>query len=88
MQHIDDFPVGTHVVVSNGEPQPPARFNRKLAYWQSENYTGTVCEAKENRLCLTKDSHPDNPVICFRYWVDLNSRLSITVEPGFEPDAH
>lgn len=33
---------GDRVKVSNGQPRPPARFNRKLATWECRNYTGTV----------------------------------------------
>lgn len=34
--------VGDRVKVSNGQPKPPERFNRKLATWNCRNYTGTV----------------------------------------------
>lgn len=33
---------GTKVRVSDGNPQPPARFNRKLREWQNNNYDAVV----------------------------------------------
>ena len=36
------LPPGTQVTISNGEPRPPARFNKKLSKWKSSNSTGVV----------------------------------------------
>lgn len=33
---------GTKVHVSNGKPMPPARFNKKLAEWNSDNFDAVV----------------------------------------------
>jgi hypothetical protein len=42
-QHIyDTAPLGALVRYSNGEPQPPARFKRKLKAWERENGTGRL----------------------------------------------
>lgn len=36
------LPLGTQVSVSNGQPRPPERFNKKLSKWKSENYEGVI----------------------------------------------
>lgn len=33
---------GTKVRVANGQPMPPARFNRKLKEWKNHNYDAVV----------------------------------------------
>lgn len=33
---------GTKVRVSNGQPEPPARFKNKLKAWKAENYDAVV----------------------------------------------
>lgn len=42
MSDAEMIPLGTQVQVSDGTPQPPARFHKKLASWKSNNYLGTV----------------------------------------------
>lgn len=37
-----DIPIGTYVRVSDGQPEPPARFNKKHATWTNRNYDGIV----------------------------------------------
>ena len=39
--------IGKVVVVSNGAPRPPERFNKKLAAWESDNFTGVLEEISE-----------------------------------------
>jgi hypothetical protein len=36
------LPAGTQVRVSNFEPRPPERFNKKLSTWKHSNYTGVI----------------------------------------------
>lgn len=47
VQHIyDAAPLGAIIRFSNGEPQPPARFTRKLKAWSRENGVGRLVEKK------------------------------------------
>ena len=34
--------IGKRVLVSDGTPRPPERFNRKLADWKHRNYAGKL----------------------------------------------
>ena len=34
--------IGKRVLVSDGTPRPPERFNRKLADWKHRNYVGKL----------------------------------------------
>ena len=37
-QHIfDNTPLGSIIRYSDGSPKPPARFNKKLEQWESNN---------------------------------------------------
>jgi len=78
------FKVGQLVQVSNGQPKPPARFTRKLADWNLDNYKAEVTEIESptyddnTRLILAKLSHKDNSALCFRYVVVVGRRLTIT----------
>lgn len=46
-QHIfDAAPLGALIRYSNSEPQPPARFTRKLKAWERENGIGRLVEKK------------------------------------------
>lgn len=40
----DTAPLGSLIRFSNGEPQPPARFTRKLRAWTSDNGEGMLME--------------------------------------------
>lgn len=42
-QHIfDTAPLGAHIRYSDGQPKPPARFNKKLAAWERSNGVGRL----------------------------------------------
>lgn len=86
-QNINSFYIGQRVRVSDGEKEPPARFNRKLESWKDRNYSGRVEEIEEPRqfqpngaLVLSRDEYPDGMggVSQFRFQVMLGGRLSVT----------
>ena len=83
-QHYMDYEIGDRVLVSNGQPRPPDRFNRKLAAWKNENYAGHVHEIREVRdyepygaLVLKRDDYPDGKHgwIEFTFHIPLGGRL-------------
>lgn len=39
---FDNAPIGSLITWSDGTPQPPARFNKKLAAWQTNNSRGRL----------------------------------------------
>jgi hypothetical protein len=39
---FDDAPIGSLIAWSDGTPQPPARFNKKLAAWRTSNSRGRL----------------------------------------------
>jgi hypothetical protein len=39
---IDNAPLGSTIAWSDGTPQPPARFNKKLAAWRTNNSRGRL----------------------------------------------
>jgi hypothetical protein len=50
---IDSAPLGAIIRSSDGTPQPPARFKRKLSAWENRNGTGRLTEkrcARDGRL--------------------------------------
>lgn len=46
---IDNAPLGSIVAWSDGTPQPPARFNKKLAAWRTNNSTGRLVRKQGER---------------------------------------
>ncbi len=46
---IESTPLGATLLVSNGKPRPPERFNRKLSNWNRENYVGTLVASRRRR---------------------------------------
>ena len=46
---IDTAPIGSVIAWSDGTPQPPARFNKKLAAWQTNNSTGRLVRKQGER---------------------------------------
>ena len=46
---IDNAPVGSIVAWSDGTPQPPARFRKKLAAWQTNNSRGRLIRKQAGR---------------------------------------
>lgn len=72
------FEIGQKVRVSNGEPMPPARFNKKLAAWKHRNYVGVIEEVEEPRsyqpagaLVLSKPEYPSTSIMTFRFHLPL-----------------
>jgi hypothetical protein len=46
---IDNAPLGSIVAWSDGTPQPPARFIKKLAAWRTNNSTGRLVRKQGER---------------------------------------
>lgn len=46
---FDKAPIGSIVAWSDGTPQPPARFRKKLATWQSNNSRGLLVRRQGER---------------------------------------
>ncbi|MGT2504647.1 hypothetical protein ACVOMS_35150 (plasmid) [Bradyrhizobium guangxiense] len=46
---IDNAPIGSIVAWSDGTPQPPTRFRKKLAAWQSGNSRGRLIRKQGGR---------------------------------------
>jgi hypothetical protein len=46
---IDNAPLGSTVAWSDGTPQPPARFNKKLAAWRTNNSRGRLVRKQPDR---------------------------------------
>ncbi|WP_024342313.1 hypothetical protein [Bradyrhizobium japonicum] len=46
---FDTAPIGSIVAWSDGTPQPPARFRKKLAAWQSSNSKGRLIRMQGGR---------------------------------------
>jgi hypothetical protein len=85
-QNYTQYQEGDRVLVSDGQKRPPDRFNRKLAAWKSNNYTGhvkTVNEARDyepyGSLVLKRDDYPDGAhgAISFQFHVPLGGYLTI-----------
>ncbi len=87
-QNHTQFHIGQRVAVSNGQPKPPERFNRKLANWKHDNYIGFIKEIEAERsyspygrLILKRDDYPDGKhgSIEFTFNIPLGGHL--IVEP-------
>jgi len=46
---FDNAPIGSIVAWSDGTPQPPTRFRKKLAAWQSGNSRGRLIRKQGGR---------------------------------------
>lgn len=46
---LDNAPIGAIVAWSDGTPQPPARFNKKLAAWRTSNSSGRLIRKQGSR---------------------------------------
>lgn len=46
---IDNAPIGSIVTWSDGTPQPPTRFRKKLASWQTNNSRGRLIRKQGSR---------------------------------------
>jgi hypothetical protein len=50
---IEKAPLGAFIKFSNGQPQPPARFTKKLAAWKHSNGIGQLTEKRPNHMLDT-----------------------------------
>jgi hypothetical protein len=46
---FDNAPIGSIIAWSDGTPQPPPRFNKKLAAWQTNNSRGRLVRKQDAR---------------------------------------
>ena len=83
---MNTFKVGDRVLVSNGKPRPPARFNRKLDEWKRNNFTGIVEEVTEpgdyypeGGVTMSNDAYPKSRIIEYHF-TRSNAGLSLTEE--------
>ncbi|MGR9426257.1 hypothetical protein [Rhizobium leguminosarum] len=88
---FDNAPIGSIVAWSDGTPQPPARFNKKLAAWQTSNSRGRLIRKQGTRgigtpspsACFTlhEADHGAGGVIVIRVHrtFSLDSRLAFTI---------
>lgn len=88
---IDNAPVGSIVAWSDGTPQPPARFNKKLAAWRTNNSTDRLVRKQGERgvgniprqVCFTlhEADYGARGVIAIRVHrtFSVESRLQFTV---------
>jgi len=69
------FMPGDVVIASTGEPRPPERFNKKLATWKCNNYTGVIIEPADSDgyVTLKQDDCPDIPG-CISFWHVVHRR--------------
>lgn len=80
-------PLGATNLVSNGQPQPHVRFNRKLDRWKTENYSGVLTQIETTpgrRPTVTiRDSETEHSPIVMqrRYGLDTSLRFEIRRRP-------
>ncbi|WP_019998516.1 hypothetical protein [Aureimonas ureilytica] len=85
---IESSPLGATLLVSNGKPRPPERFNRKLSDWNRENYVGTLvatemAPGQRPAIMVRKGSLEDNALVIFsaRYPLDTSLRFEVKRRP-------
>jgi hypothetical protein len=88
---FDNAPIGSIVAWSDGTPQPPARFNKKLSAWQTSNSRGRLIRKQGARgvgnlslsACFTlhEADHGAGGVIAIRVHrtFSLDSSLTFTI---------
>jgi hypothetical protein len=88
---LDNAPIGSLIAWSDGSPQPPARFNKKLAAWRSSNSRGRLIRKQGARgvgnislpACITlhEADYGAGGAIAIRVHrtFSLDSRLAFTV---------
>jgi hypothetical protein len=88
---IDNVPIGSIVAWSDGAPQPPTRFRKKLAVWQTNNSRGSLIRKQGGRsvgnislsACFTlhEADYGAGGVVAIRVHrtFSLDSRLAFTV---------
>lgn len=90
---IDSAPLGAIIRFSDGTPQPPARFKRKLSNWENRNGTGRLTEkrgARDGRpgaftLHLGDWGTNDVIIMSINRVYNADSRGSFTVEQLPQP---
>ena len=87
-QNHTQYEIGDTVLVSDGQKRPPDRFNRKLAAWKHNNYTGWIKEIGTERdyepygsLVLKRHDYPDGRGGCieFQFHIPLGGHLKVDV---------
>ncbi|MET0259385.1 MAG: hypothetical protein ABW179_12485 [Methylobacterium sp.] len=85
---IDVAPLGALLLVSNGQPRPPERFNRKLSNWKSENYAGTLvaietAPGQRPTFTVREGQMDEKAAIVFqrRYGFDTSLRFEVQRRP-------
>jgi hypothetical protein len=85
-QNYTQYEIGDRVLVSDGKKRPPDRFNRKLADWKHNNYTGWVYDIEPEseyspygRLVMKRDDYPDGlgGAISFQFNIPLGGYLRV-----------
>ncbi|KIZ36381.1 MULTISPECIES: hypothetical protein [Rhodopseudomonas] len=88
---FDNAPIGSLIAWSDGTPQPPARFNKKLAAWRTSNSRGRLIRKQGARgvgnlslsACFTlhEADYGGGGVIAIRVHrtFSLGSRLQFTI---------
>jgi hypothetical protein len=90
---IDCAPLGAIIRFSDGTPQPPARFKRKLSDWQSRNGCGRLverspaCATRRGTFALHLGDFGDRGVVILSYrkLYSADSRSIFTVESVPQP---
>ncbi|WP_062212927.1 hypothetical protein [Aureimonas sp. AU12] len=85
---IESTPLGSTLLVSNGEPRPPERFHRKLSNWNCQNYTGTLVSIETGpgqrpAFVVRQGSMEDTAPIVLqtRYSFDTSLRFEVQRRP-------
>lgn len=85
---IESTPLGATLLVSNGKPRPPERFNRKLSDWNRENYVGTLvaietAPGQRPAFMVREGSLEDCAPVVFqiRYTFDTSSCFEVKRRP-------
>ena len=80
-------PLGALIRVSNGQPKPHVRFNRKLDRWNHENFVGVLMAVKtapghRPTLTIREGEMVDTPLVVLkRYGVNCSLRFEIQRRP-------
>lgn len=80
-------PLGALIRVSNGQPKPHVRFNRKLDRWSHENYDGVlvaveVAPGYRPTLTIREGEMVETPLVVLkRYGVNCSLRFEVQRRP-------
>jgi hypothetical protein len=94
---FDNAPIGSIIAWSDGTPQPPARFRKKLAAWQSSNSKGRLNRKQGGRgvgnvslsacFSLHEVDYGAGGVIAIRVHRTFSSRSSASPSSNVRPSA-